>query len=84
MPPKSAPLTQAAIRRMIKESVYAAIAAERARHANCNPTAFHDTEGAVELLRWFEKTESVFGISECVEDKKVKFDAATFQGPTLT
>ncbi|GJV58229.1 putative reverse transcriptase domain-containing protein [Tanacetum coccineum] len=34
MPPKSAPLTQAAIRRMIKENADAAIAAERARHAN--------------------------------------------------
>nr|GFA26814.1 hypothetical protein [Tanacetum cinerariifolium] len=34
MPPKSAPLTQAAIRRMIKENVDAAIAAERARQAN--------------------------------------------------
>ncbi|GJS16556.1 putative reverse transcriptase domain-containing protein [Tanacetum coccineum] len=114
MPPKSAPLTQAAIRRMIKESVDAAIAAERARHANarndargsgpvrgqdaapavrectfagfmkCNPTAFHGTEGAVELRRWFEKTESVFGISECAEGKKVKFAAATLQGPALT
>ncbi|GJR99665.1 putative reverse transcriptase domain-containing protein [Tanacetum coccineum] len=114
MPPKSAPLTQAAIRRMIKESVDAAIAAERARHANagndargsgpvrgqdaapvvrectfagfmkCNPTVFHGTEGAVELRRWFEKTESVFGISECAEGKKVKFAAATLQGPALT
>ncbi|GKD05552.1 hypothetical protein Tco_1180526, partial [Tanacetum coccineum] len=111
MPPKSAPLTQAAIRRMIKESVDATIAAERDRHANagndargsgpvkgqdaapavcectfagfmkCNPTAFHGTEGDVELLRWFKKTESVFGISECVESKKVKFTAATLQGP---
>ncbi|GJY59452.1 putative reverse transcriptase domain-containing protein [Tanacetum coccineum] len=34
MPPKSAPLTQAVVRRMIKESVNAAIAAERARHVN--------------------------------------------------
>nr|GEZ02443.1 hypothetical protein [Tanacetum cinerariifolium] len=34
MPPKSAPLTQATIRRMIKENVDAAIAAERARQAN--------------------------------------------------
>ncbi|GJS82947.1 putative reverse transcriptase domain-containing protein [Tanacetum coccineum] len=102
MPPKSAPLTQAAIRRMIIESVDDAIAAERARHANvgndargsgpvkcqdatpavrectfarfikCNPTAFHGIEGAIELLRWFKKTESVFGISECAEGKKVK------------
>ncbi|GJT94909.1 hypothetical protein Tco_1090427 [Tanacetum coccineum] len=30
----------------------------------CNPTVFHGTEGAVELRRWFEKTEMVFGISE--------------------
>ncbi|GJY14658.1 hypothetical protein Tco_0385080 [Tanacetum coccineum] len=34
MHPKSAPMTQAAIRRMIKESVDATIAAERARQAN--------------------------------------------------
>ncbi|GKD45921.1 hypothetical protein Tco_1270566, partial [Tanacetum coccineum] len=110
MPPKSAPLTQAAIRRMNKESFDAAIAAERARHVNArndargsgtvrgqdatpvvcectfagfmkyNPTAFHGTEGAVELRRWFKKTKSVFGISECAEGKKIKFAAATLQG----
>ncbi|GJZ47388.1 hypothetical protein Tco_0601220 [Tanacetum coccineum] len=85
MPLKSAPLTQAAIRRMIKESVNAAIAAERARHAN----AGNDARGS-RLVRarmphlWFEKTESVFGISECAEGKKVKFAAATLQGPALT
>ncbi|GJY10554.1 hypothetical protein Tco_0378739 [Tanacetum coccineum] len=114
MPPKSAPMTQAAIRRMIKESVDAAIAAERARQANvrndasgsgpvrgrdtapavrectfagfmkCNPAAFRGVEGAVELRRWFEKTESVFEISECAEGKKVKFAAATLEGPALT
>ncbi|GKC45455.1 putative reverse transcriptase domain-containing protein [Tanacetum coccineum] len=28
----------------------------------CGPTQFHGNEGAVELCRWFEKTESVFGI----------------------
>nr|GEV94221.1 reverse transcriptase domain-containing protein [Tanacetum cinerariifolium] len=41
-----------------------------ARFMKCNPTAFHDTKGVVELQRWFEKTKSVFGISECVERKK--------------
>nr|GEV02520.1 putative reverse transcriptase domain-containing protein [Tanacetum cinerariifolium] len=81
IPPKSAPMTQAAIRRMIKESVDAAIAAE---FMKCNPTAFHGPGGAVELQRWFEKTKSVFGINECAEGKKVKFDAATLQGPALT
>ncbi|GJU96912.1 putative reverse transcriptase domain-containing protein [Tanacetum coccineum] len=114
MPPKSAPMTQAAIRRMIKKSVDAAIAIERARQANvrndasgsgpvrgrdtaaavrecafarimkCNPDAFHGVEGDVELRRWFEKTKSVFKISECAEGKKVKFAAATLEGPTLT
>ncbi|GKA41651.1 hypothetical protein Tco_0734311 [Tanacetum coccineum] len=39
MPPKSAPLTQAAVRLMIKESVDAAILAERARHANAGNNA---------------------------------------------
>nr|GEW06438.1 hypothetical protein [Tanacetum cinerariifolium] len=50
----------------------------------CNLAAFHGTEGAVELLRWFEKTKSVFGISECAEGKKVKFTVAMLQGPALT
>ncbi|GKC97965.1 putative reverse transcriptase domain-containing protein, partial [Tanacetum coccineum] len=114
MPLKSTPMTQAAIRLMIKESVDAAIAAERARQANvrndasgfgpvrgrdnapdirectcagfmkCNPAAFRGVEEAVELRRWFEKTESVFEISECADDKNVKFDAATLEGPALT
>ncbi|GKB21690.1 putative reverse transcriptase domain-containing protein [Tanacetum coccineum] len=50
----------------------------------CGPTQFHGNEGAVELCRWFEKTESVFGISECAERSKVKFAAATLQGRALT
>ncbi|GJZ78786.1 putative reverse transcriptase domain-containing protein, partial [Tanacetum coccineum] len=50
----------------------------------CNPDNFHGTEGAVELRRWFEKTEMTFGIRECAKDKKVKFVAATLRGPALT
>ncbi|GKA61552.1 hypothetical protein Tco_0760959 [Tanacetum coccineum] len=50
----------------------------------CNPTVFHGTEGAIKLRRWFEKTKSVFEISKCAEGKKVKFAAATLQGPALT
>nr|GEZ03467.1 hypothetical protein [Tanacetum cinerariifolium] len=86
MPPKSAPLTQAAIRQIIKKNVDAAIAAERARHANAGNDArgSRPVMGAVELRRWFEKIKSVFGISECVEGKKVKFVATTLQGPALT
>ncbi|GKB57997.1 hypothetical protein Tco_0914183, partial [Tanacetum coccineum] len=39
------------------------------RFMKCNPTAFLGTEGAIELRRWFEKTESIFGISDCVRGK---------------
>ncbi|GJY13343.1 putative reverse transcriptase domain-containing protein [Tanacetum coccineum] len=114
MPLKSAPMSQATILRMIKESVNAAIIVERARQVNarndasgsgpvwgrdtaptvcectfagfmkCNPVAFHRVEGAVKLRRWLEKTENVFKISECAEGKKVKFVAATLEGPALT
>nr|GFA68649.1 hypothetical protein [Tanacetum cinerariifolium] len=86
MPPKSAPLTQATICRMIKDNVNVAIAAKRARQANVRNDASGPgpARGAVELMRWFEKTESVFGISECAEGKKVRFAVATLQGPALT
>ncbi|GJZ66677.1 hypothetical protein Tco_0623373 [Tanacetum coccineum] len=86
MPPKSAPMTQAAIHRMIKESVDAAIAAERARQANVRNDASGSgpVRGDVELHRWFEKIESVFEINESAEGKKVKFAAAILEGPALT
>nr|GEV02214.1 reverse transcriptase domain-containing protein [Tanacetum cinerariifolium] len=83
MPPKSSPLTQATLRRMIKESVNAAIAAERARHANAgnNASGSGQARGVIELRGWFEKKEMTFGINKCTEDK---FVAATLQGPALT
>nr|GEU35996.1 putative reverse transcriptase domain-containing protein [Tanacetum cinerariifolium] len=76
---KSAPMTQATIRQMIKDSFDAAIAAERARQANVRNDA-----RAVKLRRWFKKIKSVFEISERAEGKKVKFVAATLEGPALT
>ncbi|GJQ93713.1 hypothetical protein Tco_0004852 [Tanacetum coccineum] len=50
----------------------------------CNPTIFRRIEGAIELRRWFEKTKSVFGISECAKGKKIRFATATLEGPALT
>ncbi|GJV58089.1 putative reverse transcriptase domain-containing protein [Tanacetum coccineum] len=50
----------------------------------CNPTSFYGNKGAVKLSLWFEKTESVFSISEYTERNKVKFTAATLQGRALT
>ncbi|GJT24316.1 putative reverse transcriptase domain-containing protein [Tanacetum coccineum] len=43
-----------------------------------------DAAITAERARWFEKTESVFEISECVEGKKVKFAAVTLEEPALT
>ncbi|GJX95312.1 hypothetical protein Tco_0351110 [Tanacetum coccineum] len=40
---------------------------------SCQPFNFKGTEGAVGLIRWFERTESVFSHSNCTEDCKVKF-----------
>ncbi|GJU02586.1 hypothetical protein Tco_1112924 [Tanacetum coccineum] len=51
---------------------------------NSIPIVFRGVEGAVELQRWFEKTESVFGISECAKGKKVRFVAATLEDSALT
>nr|GFA27260.1 reverse transcriptase domain-containing protein [Tanacetum cinerariifolium] len=40
---------------------------------SCQPFNFKGTEGAVVLIRWFERTESIFARSKCTEDYKVKF-----------
>nr|GEV30347.1 putative reverse transcriptase domain-containing protein [Tanacetum cinerariifolium] len=79
MPPKSAPLTQAAIRRMIKESDDVAITAEQARHAN----ARNDVGGSGPT-RGQDNAPVVHEISDCAEGKKVKFVVAILQGPALT
>ncbi|GJV11698.1 hypothetical protein Tco_1353239 [Tanacetum coccineum] len=34
--------------------------------------------------RWFEKMESVFEISKCAEEDKVKYDVCTLEGRALT
>nr|GEV40401.1 hypothetical protein [Tanacetum cinerariifolium] len=43
----------------------------------CQPFYFNDTEGAVGLICWFERTESVFSRSNCAEKNKVKFSIST-------
>nr|GEU39005.1 hypothetical protein [Tanacetum cinerariifolium] len=92
-------MTQAAIRKLVADSVLAALEAQAANMANndntnrnteqkethvarkysykefmsCQPFNFKGKEGAVGLIRWFERTESVFFRSNCTEDCKVKF-----------
>ncbi|GJR70982.1 putative reverse transcriptase domain-containing protein [Tanacetum coccineum] len=89
-------MTQAAIKKLVAESVSAALEAQAANMANtdnttrpreapierkcsykefisCQPINFKGTEGAVGLIRWFERTKSVFSRSNFTEDCKVKF-----------
>ncbi|GJT93506.1 reverse transcriptase domain-containing protein [Tanacetum coccineum] len=116
MPPKrtstsKAPaMTQAAIRKLVADSVATALEAQAATMANadntnrntgereapvarkcsykefmsCQPINFKGTEGAVGLIRWFERTESVFSRSNCTEDCKVKFATGTLTKEALS
>ncbi|KAJ0580078.1 putative transcription factor interactor and regulator CCHC(Zn) family [Helianthus annuus] len=51
---------------------------------DCRPTTFSGTEGAVGLLHWFEKLESVFEMCECLEARRVKYATGTLEGIALT
>ncbi|GJV93810.1 putative reverse transcriptase domain-containing protein [Tanacetum coccineum] len=51
---------------------------------NCQPFNFKGTEGAVGLIRWFERTESVFSRSNFTEDCKVKFATGTLTEEALS
>ncbi|GJW53168.1 hypothetical protein Tco_0097253 [Tanacetum coccineum] len=113
MPPKrtstsEAPaMTQAAIKKLVADSVSAALEAQAANMANtdnttrpreapvarqcsykefmsCQPINFKGTEGAIGLIRWFERTELVFSRSNYTEDCKVKFATDTLTEEALS
>ncbi|GKG34850.1 hypothetical protein Tco_0437546 [Tanacetum coccineum] len=44
---------------------------------SCQPINFKGMEGAIGLIRWFERTELMFSHSKCTEDCKVKFATGT-------
>ncbi|GJU75719.1 putative reverse transcriptase domain-containing protein [Tanacetum coccineum] len=48
------------------------------------PISFKGTEGVVSLIRWFERTESVFSHNNCTEDCKVKFANGTLTKKALS
>ncbi|GKA36531.1 reverse transcriptase domain-containing protein [Tanacetum coccineum] len=103
-------MTQASIRKLVADSVAAALEAQAATMENtdntnrntgqsgtpvarkcsykefmsCQPFNFKGTEGAVGLIRWFERTESVFLRSNCTEDCKVKFATGTLTEEALS
>ncbi|GJV41422.1 reverse transcriptase domain-containing protein [Tanacetum coccineum] len=51
---------------------------------SCQPINFKGTEEAVDLICWFERTESVFSRSNCTEGCKVKFATGTLTEETLS
>ncbi|GJT78753.1 hypothetical protein Tco_1045478 [Tanacetum coccineum] len=51
---------------------------------SCQPINFKGTEGAIGLIRWFERTESMFSHSNCTEDYKVKFATGTLTEEALS
>ncbi|GJW29470.1 dehydroascorbate reductase 2 [Tanacetum coccineum] len=53
-------------------------------YMKCQPLSFKCTEGVVELMQWFEKTESVFRISHCITENQIGFATCTLHGSALT
>ncbi|GKE68948.1 reverse transcriptase domain-containing protein [Tanacetum coccineum] len=97
MPPKrtstseASAMTQAAIKKLVADSVSAALEAQAANKENTDnttrprqPINFKGSKGAVGLIRWFERTESVFSRSNCTKDYKVKFATGTLTEEALS
>ncbi|KAI3825232.1 hypothetical protein L1987_06712 [Smallanthus sonchifolius] len=93
-------MTAAELAALINNSVAEALAAQNAAgqqnqqnqqpactfkaFMDCKPHTFSGAEGAVGLLRWFEKVESVIAMCNCPVANQVKFAAGTLEGPALT
>ncbi|GKA61266.1 reverse transcriptase domain-containing protein [Tanacetum coccineum] len=103
-------MTQAAIRKLVANSVVAALEAQAttmastnnpnrntrptgtpvARKGNykefisCQPFYFNGTEGAISLIRWFERTKLVFSRRNCAEENKVTFATSTLTDDALS
>ncbi|GKA76967.1 hypothetical protein Tco_0783428 [Tanacetum coccineum] len=50
----------------------------------CKPLSFKGIEGVVGLIRWSEKMETVFHISNCPERYQVKYATCTLLDSALT
>nr|GFA04056.1 reverse transcriptase domain-containing protein [Tanacetum cinerariifolium] len=51
---------------------------------SCQHFYFNGTEGGIRLIRWFERTESVFSRSNCAEENKVAFATDTLTNDALS
>nr|GEZ58156.1 reverse transcriptase domain-containing protein [Tanacetum cinerariifolium]GFA11504.1 reverse transcriptase domain-containing protein [Tanacetum cinerariifolium] len=80
-------MNQAAIKKLVADSVVAALetqAATMENTDNTNRNTRQGTEGPFGLIRWFERTESVFSRSNCTEYFKVKFATSTLTEEALS
>ncbi|GKC97988.1 hypothetical protein Tco_1168263 [Tanacetum coccineum] len=91
-------MTQVTIRKLVADGIVVALEAQAATMANTNrnvisnykgfmsyqPCYFNGTKGAVGLIRWFERTESVFSRSKCVKEDKLTFDTGTLTDDALS
>ncbi|GJX69245.1 hypothetical protein Tco_0304972 [Tanacetum coccineum] len=92
MPPKrtstseALAMTQAAIRKLVADSVIAALEAQCSyrEFMSCQPINFKGSERAIGLIRWFKRTESVFSRSNYIEDYKVKFATGTLSEEAIS
>lgn len=51
---------------------------------DCKPHIFTCSEGAIGLLCWIEKAESVFSKCSCMPEDRVTFATGTLEGQALT
>nr|GFA24119.1 reverse transcriptase domain-containing protein [Tanacetum cinerariifolium] len=51
---------------------------------SCQPFNFNGMKGVVGLIRWFDRTESVFFGSNCAEENKVAFATGTLTNDGLS
>ncbi|GJT45765.1 reverse transcriptase domain-containing protein [Tanacetum coccineum] len=51
---------------------------------SCQPFDFNGTEGAVGLIRWFERTKLVFSQNKCAEENKATFATGTLTDDALS
>ncbi|GJY06867.1 hypothetical protein Tco_0373921 [Tanacetum coccineum] len=85
-------MTQAAIKKLIADSIATALEAQAATMANTDNTNRNtrprETSVArkcdVGLIHWFEQTESIFLRSNYIEDCKVKFATGTLTEEALS
>ncbi|GKE60779.1 hypothetical protein Tco_1511146, partial [Tanacetum coccineum] len=67
-------MTQATIRKLVADSVVAALKAQAATMV----------KGAIGLIHWFKRTESVFSHSNCAEENKVTFATGTLTDDAIS